>query len=50
MPDRDKALMLRRIEDRYYERAFEVLLTMPDYANLATAYRDKQRLEEQGLR
>jgi hypothetical protein len=50
MSDKDKALMLRRIEDRYYERAFEVLLTMPDYANLATAYRDKQRLEEQGVR
>jgi hypothetical protein len=50
MSDRDKALMLRRIEDRYYERAFQILLTMPDYANLAQAYQDKQRLEQQGLR
>lgn len=50
MSDKDKALMLRRIEDAYYERAFQVLLTMPDYANLATAYRDKQRLEKQGVR
>lgn len=50
MSDRDKTLMLRRIEDRYYERAFQILLTMPDYANLATAYRDRQRLQEQGVR
>lgn len=50
MSDRDKALMLRRIEDRYYESAFQILLTMPDYANLAQAYQDKQRLEQQGLR
>jgi len=50
MSDRDKALMLRRIEDRYYERAFQILITMPDYANLAQAYQDKQRLEQQGLR
>jgi hypothetical protein len=50
MSDKDKALTLRRIEDAYYERAFQVLLTMPDYANLATAYRDKQRLEKQGVR
>jgi hypothetical protein len=50
MPDRDKALVLRRIEDRYYERAFQILLQMPEYANLATAYQDRQRLEQQGVR
>ena len=50
MSDRDKALVLRRIEDRYYERAFQILLQMPEYANLATAYRDRQRLQEQGVR
>jgi hypothetical protein len=50
MPDRDKALVLRRIEDRYYERAFQILLQMPEYANLATAYQDRQRLQEQGVR
>jgi hypothetical protein len=50
MPDRDKALMLRRIEDAYYNRAFQVLLQMPEYGNLATAYQDKQRLQEQGVR
>jgi hypothetical protein len=50
MNDRDRALMLRRIEDRYYERAFQILLQMPEYDNLATAYRDRQRLQEQGVR
>lgn len=50
MSDRDKALTLRRIEDAYYERAFQILLQMPEYANLATAYQDRQRLQEQGVR
>jgi hypothetical protein len=48
--DKEKALALRRVEDAYYNRAFQILLTMPDYANLAQAYQDKQRLEQQGLR
>jgi hypothetical protein len=50
MSDRDKALTLRRIEDRYYERAFQILLQMPEYDNLATAYQDRQRLQEEGVR
>jgi len=50
MPDRDKALILRRIEDAYYKRAFQVLLQMPEYGNLATAYQDRQRLQKQGVR
>jgi hypothetical protein len=50
MSDKDKALTLRRIEDAYYERAFQILLQMPEYGNLATAYRDRQRLQEQGVR
>jgi hypothetical protein len=43
MSDKDKALTLRRIEDAYYERAFQILLQMPEYGNLATAYQDRQR-------
>ena len=50
MSDKDKALTLRRIEDAYYQRAFQILLQMPEYANLATAYQDRQRLQEQGVR
>jgi hypothetical protein len=48
--DKDKALFLRAIENMYYERAFELLLARPEYANLATAYQDRQRLQEQGVR
>jgi hypothetical protein len=50
MSDKDKALTLRRIEDAYYERAFQILLQMPEYANLATAYQDRQRLQERNVR
>jgi hypothetical protein len=50
MSDKDKALTLRRIEDAYYERAFQILLQMPEYGNLATAYQDRQRLQERNVR
>lgn len=46
MSDRDKATYVKRIEDKYYDQAWQKLLEMPEYANLATAYRDKQRLPE----
>ena len=49
-PDREKAIMLQALENKYYDRAFRILLQMPEYANLATAYQDKQRLQEQGVR
>jgi hypothetical protein len=53
MSDKEKAGYLRRIEDLYYERAFELLLDEPQYANLRQAYegiQERQRLENRGRR
>jgi len=53
MSDKEKAGYLRRIEDLYYESAFESLLEEPQYANLRQAYegiQERQRLENRGRR
>ena len=53
MSDKEKAGYLRRIEDMYYERAFQLLLDEPQYANLRQAYegiQERQRLENRGRR
>jgi hypothetical protein len=45
-PDDEKATLLRAVEQAYYNRAFEILLDMPEYANLNQAYRDLQNQRE----
>ncbi len=46
--DKDRVSMVRALNKQYLDKGFEVLLAIPKYANLAQAYEDSQRLQEQG--
>jgi len=46
--DKDRVSMVRALNKQYLDRGFKILLGMPKYANLAQAYEDSQRLQEQG--
>lgn len=42
LSDKDKVSYIRNLEDAYMNQAFEVLLEMPEHANLAQAVRDRE--------
>jgi len=42
MTDDEKVSYIQTLEGRYMNQAFEVLLEMPEHANLAQAVRDRE--------
>jgi len=46
--DKDRIGLLQDLNEEYLDEGFKILLEKPEYANLAQAYEDSQRLQEQG--
>ena len=47
MSDKEKATQLASIQKKYYDKAFRIMIEMPEYANMRKAYMDKMSIPEQ---
>ena len=50
LPDKARVAQLRSINQQFIDQGFKVLVEMPQYADLARAYNEVERLKKEGRR